>query len=202
MPVTHLPAPIVENSNEKIFDTKGEYILYLENGNLVLKNDEESIILAENQSYELTEELPKMHLISEGERKYILITLVWSTNKIGSTVSMWLYDCLNEEVHIIDDGLELVDYFVHKNGNIYILEIPQYAVKFDVDIVQDYKDIFPARGQLEFSRFTNYKIESDGTIVLERWIFTGAMNWLESFIMTTVYDIVDGEFVPVSFSIR
>jgi len=55
---------------------------------------------------------------------------------------------------------------------------------------------------LEFSRFVNYNIEADGTIVLERWVQTGAMDWLGSSILTTVYDIDDGHLVPISFSIN
>jgi len=56
--------------------------------------------------------------------------------------------------------------------------------------------------ELEFSRFVNYNIEADGTIVLERWVQTGAMDWLGSSILTTVYDIDDGHLVPISFSIN
>ncbi|HEY8422002.1 MAG TPA: hypothetical protein VIL05_09720 [Thermoclostridium sp.] len=143
-----------------------------------------------------------MHLISKGDREYILITVVWMTNKIGSSVSMWLYDCLNEKVQTTDNGIENVDYLVKKNGNSYMLEILRYDLESDIDIVPAYEDIFPDSGQLEFSRYISYSLESDGTIALKRRIETGAMDWLGSNILTTIYDIDDGKLVPVSFSIN
>lgn len=183
-------------------DPRSKFQLYKESNNLILSNERKTYILASDLNYELAEEQPKMHWISRGEREYILITIVWMTNNIGSSVSMWLYDCLNEEIQTIDDGLETVDYFVQKNGSSYVLEIPQYHLKLDVDIVPVYEDVFPDRGTLEFSRFINYRIESNDTIVLERKILTGAMDWLDYKTLSTVYDIDDGLLVPLSFSIN
>ncbi|NLM11164.1 MAG: hypothetical protein GX213_10420 [Clostridiaceae bacterium] len=79
-------------------DSKSKFQLYIESNNLILKSGIETFTLTSNRNFELTEEQPKMHLINRGDRKYILITTVWATNKIGSSVSMWLYDCLNEKI--------------------------------------------------------------------------------------------------------
>ena len=179
-----------------------EYKLVLEDNNLILQHSKSQFLLANNIDISLTEEKPKMHILDKDNKQYILITIVWKTVKIGTTVSMWLYDCSLQTISEVFDGFEIVEYTSTTINDNSMLKIPQYNLSLEVIILSEYKNTYPIEGNIEFSKFVSYNIKSDSTVILERKIITGAIDWLGNKTLYTTFDIVEGILKPIDFKIQ
>jgi hypothetical protein len=170
----------------------------------LLNSDGNVFNIDRGQDYDLAEEKPTLHYIKTDEEDYILITIVWRTNKVGSTVSMWCYNVKTNSLFEINDGLEQIRYNVKENDQITEILIPQCNTNIEINIDDSYTGIYPQNGEVEFSRHVSYQIKDvDGDnikeIITKRVIFTGAMNWLPIHNVYTTYKLCNDELCPIEF---
>ncbi|MDB5055986.1 MAG: hypothetical protein JWM44_4036 [Bacilli bacterium] len=119
-------------------DGKAEKMSLVYNGDLELRinglseivyanlADIDSVYRTMNQKPEISIESP-----SEGTHKKMIVSLVWATNKIGSTVEMWVYEYRNEQIkriwQLADEQPKTITTY---NGNRNItVEIAEYRLK-------------------------------------------------------------------------
>lgn len=221
---TIINTPIVNNHEiiviDKVFDSISEDIngdnkedlveIVYTNGNLVLKVFNEAHLLDENGDYEFDIlQLPKLQTIKDKNgNKYILVTAMNFTNKIGSTVKGWLYDAKNNIVQYVIDITEdkciAYEAIPLLDGNVKLV-LPEIKLDGIFKITDEYKNYdYEKNGIIELSSHIDYFVNdynSDGCdeIITSRKVFMGAGNWFPIYYIYTVYNVIDGSFYPITY---
>jgi|GEM_PF-2516313 len=204
-------AKIYDSINEDINnDNKEDLIELVYDDNLVLKTFNGTFLLDENNTYEHdVMQLPKLQTVRDKNgSKYILATTMFFTNKIGSTAQGWLYDgkknCVQNVIDV--EEIKYIDYEATPlaDGKVK-LELPEIKVNGIFKLTDEYKDYnYNTKYSIELSSHIDYFVNdynSDGCeeIITSRRVFMGAVNWFPIYYIYTVYNIIDGRFVPVAY---
>lgn len=197
---------------EKLFDSlliqngteSQEFKLVYSDKDLLLKCADKQYIIEQNQEYVHIEETPKLHFISSKNKDYVLITIVWQTNKIGSSVTMWGFDIMRESVFDINDGIELMDYSIEENSKI---NIEKYNKKLDAKIDKQFSGVYENSGSFDLSRHVEYEIkdinfDGENEIITKRIISTGAIEWFPYDFVETQYKLIDDNMVPIEVTFK
>ncbi len=184
--------------------------LVYSNRNLSLKSASGTHILDEDVSYEHdVVQLPKLLTVRDTKgNKYIFATSVFFTNKIGSTTKGWLYDGRNNRVESVinTEEYKLIDYeaLPLADGKVK-LALPEIEVEGIFELADEYKDYkYITKESIQLSSHTDYFVNdynSDGCdeIVTSRRVFAGSVDWFPICYIYTVYNIIDGQFVPIAY---
>ncbi len=184
--------------------------LVYRNKNLSLKSFNGTHLLDEDVSYEHdVVQLPKLLTVRDTKgNKYIFATCIFFTNKIGSTTLGWLYDGRNNRVESVIDAKEhkLIDYeaLPLADGKVK-LALPEIEVEGIFELADEYKDYkYITKESIQLSSHIDYSVNdynSDGCdeIVTSRRVFVGSVDWFPIYYIYTVYNIIDGQFVPVAY---
>jgi archaellum component FlaF (FlaF/FlaG flagellin family) len=177
----------------------------LNNANLILKINEREVILSSSIDREALENEPRIHVLNNG---ILMVTVERKTNKIGSSVQLWLYDYKNDilnEVIKINDGRLLVDYtLIDDQDGLTQLSMPNIGFNQKVRIDSEFNGAYEKNGTLEFGVPISYNIKdynNDGVdeLVTKRRISVGAIEWFPYINVFTFYKIEGVNLKPIKY---
>ncbi|MCX7921675.1 MAG: hypothetical protein N3B21_06640 [Clostridia bacterium] len=217
-------------------DIDGDSILEkvsLEQGSgLSLKVDDKEFVIAKEINWQISPyrtviEPPTLRIVLPKNSRHfkIVVTIVWATNKIGSTVEMWVFDYRKKQIvkmlEVPADTHELDITTKYMGDHTVKVEIPQFKevslVKFNKEEfifpemklkneTKWLKELFDGKNKVFASSHTSYGVkdlDEDGydELVTCRGVYTGLMN-LGLCRMYTVYRIAPKEIIPIKVIIE
>lgn len=121
----------------------------------------------------------------------ILISFTWHTTKIGSSLELWTYDLESETLeHVFSPERSHITTKYRLDGDELSLEELDFSAKI---VIEDTKYQIPLEGELYTSASIFFRISSEGELITERWVFTGACDWIKNSTLLSYYTWEDGK---------